>query len=207
MANKSFYRHNRTSPEVVEQIRRMVEEEKIQQAQIAKALGIGENTVSRYCKRLGLNTQRTGPRSGEGHPEWKGGRILVGGYWYVYAPDHPNATKQHRVAEHRLIMEKKLGRYLSRSEVVHHIDGNPQNNHPDNLITFRQNSEHLHHELKGNVPQWSEQGFLNMSVNRRKYQGDTKERQRQAWKQYDIRRRSKKSDGRPQPPPTDHPSS
>ena len=34
---------------------------------------------------------------------------------------------------HRVRMEKKLGRSLSKQEVVHHID---KNNHPDNLMLF-----------------------------------------------------------------------
>ena len=34
------------------------------------------------------------------------------------------------VAEHRLVMEAKLGRYLERHEVVHHIDGDPSEQRP-----------------------------------------------------------------------------
>jgi len=36
-------------------------------------------------------------------------------------------------AEHRLVMEERLGRALSFNEVVHHKDGNTLNNAPDNL--------------------------------------------------------------------------
>ena len=43
---------------------------------------------------------------------------------------------------HRLIMEEKLGRRLNSNELVHHIDGNKMNNHPNNLeLTNR--SEHI----------------------------------------------------------------
>jgi len=42
-------------------------------------------------------------------------------------------------------MEKKLGRKLLRSEIVHHIDGNTFNNKPSNLaLTTPQ--EHGRHE-------------------------------------------------------------
>ena len=71
-------------------------------------------------------------------------------YKRVYCPDHPGASKEGRVYEHRLIMEKKLGRYLEPNEEVHHIDHNPRNNDPDNLMLFTNHSEHTRHEMIGN---------------------------------------------------------
>jgi len=37
------------------------------------------------------------------------------------------------MANYRQIMEKKIGRKLKSSEIVHHKDGNNENNHPSNL--------------------------------------------------------------------------
>jgi hypothetical protein len=68
-------------------------------------------------------------------------------------------------------MEQKLGRLLDRKEVVHHIDGNPQNNHPDNLMVFGSNKEHLAVDLKGKVPNWTAEGKERINNRRRNYSG------------------------------------
>jgi len=151
MAHAEYHLH-------IDQVRRMIEDEKLTQDEVARRLGKNRTTIQRWCHRYGLETQRTGPRGGELHPDWKGGRRLVGGYWYVYRPDHPHSTKQRYVAEHRLVAEQTLGRYLLRNEVVHHRDGNTQNNAPENLEVFQTNAQHLRHELKGRIPRWTPEG-------------------------------------------------
>jgi hypothetical protein len=45
--------------------------------------------------------------------------------------------------EHRRVAEEKLGRKLLKGEIVHHIDENRHNNHPDNLMVLPNQSEHL----------------------------------------------------------------
>jgi hypothetical protein len=67
------------------------------------------------------------------------------GYIDVYAPDHPHARRGF-VREHRLVVERILGRYLTRAEIVHHINGDRQDNRPTNLrVTTR--SKHARHHI------------------------------------------------------------
>lgn len=76
-------------------------------------------------------------RIGNRNNNWKGGvhdngtgrlKQLTpdGSYQYIY----------------RLVAESCLGRSLKPKEVVHHIDGDPRNNTPENLFLFRHNVAH-----------------------------------------------------------------
>ena len=47
------------------------------------------------------------------------------------------------ILEHRLVMEKYLGRKLDKKEYVHHIDHNRENNNIENLIVCKSEMEHL----------------------------------------------------------------
>lgn len=77
-------------------------------------------------------------RSGNLHPGWKGGRIVQrNGYVLIRVHDHPYASKQGLVFEHRLVMERTIGRYLEPTEQVHHKDGNRGNNTPENLELWK----------------------------------------------------------------------
>lgn len=56
------------------------------------------------------------------------------GYRYLFKPEHPDCSKQGYIAEHRLIGEIKLGRRLSKKEVVHHINGLRDDNRIENIV-------------------------------------------------------------------------
>lgn len=72
-------------------------------------------------------------RFGKDHPGWKGGRTTSpGGYVWIYMPEHHRASNG-RVFEHILVAEEKLGRKVTRDEVVHHINHVKTDNRPENL--------------------------------------------------------------------------
>lgn len=93
--------------------------------------------------------------SGLRHADAKG-RYYNRGHVYVYAPDHPAATKRDKVVlEHRLVMEEKLGRYLEPGEVVHHINGVQDDNRPENLELFPSQAEHAKRHRSPGVPRFT----------------------------------------------------
>lgn len=68
------------------------------------------------------------------HPNWTGGRHAHNdGYVRVYSPENPSASARGYALEHRLVMERVLGRSLGTDETVHHINGIRSDNRPENL--------------------------------------------------------------------------
>ncbi len=72
-------------------------------------------------------------RTGKLATNWKGGRIVTSRYVWIYKPEHPYARKSGYVQEHRIIVEQNIGRILEPQEMVHHLNGNPQDNRIENL--------------------------------------------------------------------------
>ena len=94
---------------------------------------------SKKCYGEILKSRQT---PGSKHFNWKGGRTKTDeGYIMIWCPNHPHA-RGHKVLEHRLVMEKHLGRYLDPKEVVHHINEIKDDNKIENLSLFPDNSSH-----------------------------------------------------------------
>lgn len=134
--------------------------------EIAKEVGCNYSTVQRATVVLGIRIpkKRLKPhpqmseiakaayrkkwpngRFGALASRWKGGRRGGGSrreYIIIYSPEHPNATQEGYVMEHRLVMEKHIGRYLTLREQVHHKNGNKKDNRIENLELMESRSAH-----------------------------------------------------------------
>jgi len=70
------------------------------------------------------------------------------GYILIRKLNHPNCTKDGYVLEHRLVVEKEIGRYLEFNEVVHHINGDKLDNNMENLELMKR-GQHQSFHVKG----------------------------------------------------------
>jgi hypothetical protein len=86
----------------------------------------------------------------EKNPKWKGGRrVDSDGYVLVKAWDHPKHRKNGYVLEHRLVMERHLGRLLEDWEVVHHKNCDKTDNRIENLELLDGQASHMKLERTG----------------------------------------------------------
>ncbi len=110
---------------------------------------ITKTDVCKSCALTGLEKNETHKsKIGESNKGKGKGISNNHGYILISSPNHPNKDAYGYVPEHRLVMEKMIGRYLTQEEIIHHIDGNKSNNKPSNLWVFKNRSDHTkHHEM------------------------------------------------------------
>lgn len=112
-------------------------------AELAAAYGVSRPTLAKALDREGVKRrpakQREGRISGEANPAWNGGRRRrKDGYWLVWSSDGERL-------EHRVVMERQLGRKLHGDEIVHHRDADKGNNAPSNLEVMSRADHARHH--------------------------------------------------------------
>lgn len=106
---------------------------------------LGNRKYGNFCNKDCLGLFRTANLTGSLAANFKTGGINERKYFLVQAPWHPHKTKDNYIYLHRLIIEAKLGRFLNENEIVHHKDGNHENNHWDNLEVMTQSQHALEH--------------------------------------------------------------
>jgi hypothetical protein len=150
---------------------------KLTSIDVAKIVGVGSRYVRKVAKKYNLERLHCGARFGEDNHQYVSGRrIDLDGYVLVTAPlGHPYARKiSNRLGcimfEHRLVMEKHLGRYLLPTEVVDHKNGLTLHNDPENLRVFQKNGDHLHETISGIPKNISVSGRRNIEL---RYHPDT----------------------------------
>lgn len=108
---------------------------------------IQKGTYTGFCvKCRGFQTcsKQRGPKN----PNWRGGRwVDVQGYvMLVLQPDHPYfcmCNDRGRAKAHRIRMAEHIGKPLTPESVVHHVDGDTQNNAISNLLLLPNQAEHM----------------------------------------------------------------
>lgn len=107
----------------------------------------------------------------DGFKKNKRGASIVGGHILIKDVNNPN-SKKGWVPEHRWIMEKSLGRFLSKTEIVHHIDMDKTNNTITNLCIFDNAADHFksHGSLNICVKELFEKGVICFDMKTKTYQ-------------------------------------
>lgn len=134
-----------------EWLRRRYIVERKSPAEIAVEVNVAESTVIGALARYRIRKKEPLTRDPEAAKAQPRTRRKSGGYVEVWTPDHPY-SKSGYVAEHRLVAERELGRYLTAREVVHHINEQPADNRPENLMVFPNNGAHM--SFHANPPAW-----------------------------------------------------
>jgi len=111
--------------------------------QVAERLGGSKTTILTWLEKHKIPIRpNLFSLTGKKSVGWKGGKYTnAKGYVFIYSPNHPNKIRKDKkkfgpggyVAEHRLVMEKHLGRYLFSWEMPHHKNGIKNDNRIENL--------------------------------------------------------------------------
>jgi hypothetical protein len=148
--------------------------------EIGRLYGRTRARISQFLKLYGIDTSKaekfniTCPQCGKEFETYRkhfnstGIRYCSAQCYHLHRSsisDYSPSRQGQRTA--RAVMASHLHRDLFDSEVVHHMDGNCDNNDIDNLVLFISQAEHLrfHHQMRilsqkkttdSEVPQWCE---------------------------------------------------
>lgn len=153
------YKHRRWTKEEDVKLKKLYNQKTLKK--LAIIFDRTPNKVGRRAMKLGIKKDKKAMRlewsrgqkrsyqkgrsiAGNKNPNWKGGRMVgKDRYVYIYCPKHPSAMYKRYVLEHRLVMEKHLGRYLDSKEFVHHLNHDRGDNRIENLALCASHSSHM----------------------------------------------------------------
>jgi hypothetical protein len=142
----------------VDRIIKMYIDERMSTGDISNIFGVTPKVIVKRIKEAGMPIRSASDsgrlahangkfvRAGGRGPNWQGGRKLHQGYVMVYvgkrsrSKDKNFHTEYER--EHRLVMEKHIGRKLTKDEIVHHINGIKDDNRIENLSVVLRKTHH-----------------------------------------------------------------
>lgn len=105
--------------------------------------------LRKFCSKkcAGQNIRQIqGSRPPSEQPAWKGGKSRSREYVLIRTdPSKPGASAYE--LEHRLVMQKHIGRELLPGEVVHHINGIKTDNRIENLLVIGLSEHTLLHAI------------------------------------------------------------
>ncbi len=111
---------------------------------LAQKHNVTYRTIQSWIRKYGIKLT----------PEQHGSRIrgpkngnFVGyknnhGYVYIVKRDHPECSRDGYVMEHRVVVEDFIGRLLTQSEQVHHLNYEKADNDLMNLMLFANAADH-----------------------------------------------------------------
>lgn len=154
---------NKTSDETVAEIQRLLADFTLRYADIAELAGVSVDTVYQINSKMpaefkaarysGINRAaklKSNPMKGKTrtkHHNAVEGFTMSGQYRAVWAPDWwTGSSDAGRILEHQLVCAEANGlTCIPPGHVVHHIDHDKLNNHPDNLELMTRKDHARHH--------------------------------------------------------------
>jgi len=129
----------------------------------SNSLAGGKPVCSSECKKKLVGAP-------DGRKKFK--RATPDSHVLVKASTHPNKDRFGFVPEHRLVIEKSIGRFLDKSEIVHHVNLIKTDNRIENLVLFKNDKEHFlaHGSLNKCVAKLMELGVLTFDRNTKTYE-------------------------------------